>query len=1525
MLPIEYNGLEVAIIGMSGKFPGADNVDQLWENLMKEVESISFFTENELKEAGVSENLYRDSNYINAKGYIKGAEFFDFEFFGYSPIEAQIMDPQIRLFHQVVYNALEDAGYPPEKYNEQIGLFCGATSNFLWEVKNKFENSSVNDNSLLKDLLSDKDLLSMRISYCLNLSGPSVTLFNACSTSMVSIHMACRALIGGDCGIALAGGISLANNKKEGYLFEEGMTVSSDGHTRAFSDNGRGFVPGNGCGVVVLKLLEDAITDGDHIYAVIKGSSINNDGKRKIGFSAPSVEGQCDVIKSALKISEVDPATISYVECHGSATAVGDPIEIEALKRAYDVKSLGSIAIGTIKTNIGHLDAAAGVSGIIKTSLCLKHKIIPASLFYNKSNPNIDFENSPFYVNTKTKDWQNSKHLLRAGVNSFGQGGTNVHAILEEVPKIEPSSEGREYKLLLISGKTLTAADNNTISLGLYLRKHPDINLADAAYTLQVGRQCFKNRRMFLCRNIEEGIKILECTDGIKANSIKEGKSNIVFMFPGQGSQYVNMGRELYEKESYFRNEFDKCFEIFKRYENYDIKDVLYPHINSDSVKDIDKTSITQPVLFIFEYVLARMLMNLGVRPDCMIGYSIGEYTAACIAGVFTFEDALRLLLVRGKLMECEPDGSMLSVPLNEKELLPFLDETISLAVVNGASCIISGEKVKIDIFEEKMKSQKILCMRIGVSHAGHSKNMSVILDEFAKEFKQVKLNIPLIKYISGITGNWIKDSEATSWEYWVNHIVKTVRFSQGVLKLAEKESVIFIEIGPGRDLGSMIRRHIEKKTHHIVNLIRNNQMKISDLKYFTQRLGELWLYGVNINWANYYIDERRLRIPLPGYNFDNQKFETTIDVSKIANDLFKRYRKDYVKIKHNISDWYNSPSWKSSPLLDTISSKNASTKNTYLMFVTNDSLSIEFSNMLKKIGHVFFEVKIGNSFSVDGNIIYINPENDSDYILLCDTLKKCEFKVDRLLHLWSYGCNSDCCFDSVNHIEVVRGYKSTLKIIQLLESILMIDCKIIHITSNMNNVLGLEQVYAERSMLKPLLITISQETGLFTKLFDIDNDIDKSKIEMIIKMIISDYESEDNNKFIVYRNGIRWRETYEQLNLGVIDKSGAFKKGGIYILTGGFGRIGLDIAEYIGKEYKAKLVLVSRSIFPPREDWESWIINNPSNDKTTTRIKLFQEIELAGGQIFVHNCDVSDSVSMECIFNQTEQNIGAINGVFHLAGVVESKYNLPINNITQEVIDEHFRAKLDGVVVLNKLLKSRNVDFCLITSSMSTILGGMKLGAYGASNIYMNSYVSNIADKSIPWLLVCIHEWTSSRYDDVKDEKRFCNISEEKKNRLESILQIHNKGVSYVIEFSEDIEDAASIWVNNNLLLTHIEGISKEQESGNFAKYNRPHLTYDYVEPSTEIEKKIALLWRGFFKYERIGILDDFFELGGDSLKAMTILAHLQKEFSFRITVKDFFDRPNIKLLSEYIDNILTIKSNSKFTDDDKRKVVEL
>jgi amino acid adenylation domain-containing protein len=876
----------IAIIGLAGRFPGASGVEEFWENLRNGVESISHFSDAEL-EVRDAARVTADPGYVKAHSVLEGVDLFDAEFFGIYPQEAKLMDPQHRVFLESCWEAMEDAGYDASRDPSTTGVFAGCSPNsyFLRQVASGSQYledyTGAYQVGFYPTMLGTiADTLATRVAYKLNLRGPAMTLVTACSTSLVAISQACKSLLTYECDQALAGGVSITFPQKRGYQYQSGGMVSPDGHCRPFDADAQGTVFGSGAGVVLLKRLEEAVSDGDHIYAVIRGSAINNDGAAKVGFTAPSVDGQSRVIAMAQAAAEVDPRTISYIEAHGTGTPLGDPIEVAALTRVFraSTDAKGICAIGTAKANVGHLDVASGVTGLIKTVMALKHRQIPPQIHFRSANPKLDLESSPFYVNTSLKEWVSADDgPLRAGVSAFGVGGTNAHVVLEEAPAMPATTPAEAPQVLTLSARTATALDAMTARLAKYLERHPELDLADVAYTLQVGRTQFSHRRTIVGQDSAEVSQALLRMDPQRVSTRinKRENASVQFLFPGQGAQQIGMARGLYESEPVFRSHLDHCAELLKPLINIDVRTVLYPASEDAAAREtLQSTSLAQPAIFAVEYALARLWIAWGIEPQAMVGHSVGEFVAACLADVFSLEDALSLVAARGLAMQSVAPGAMLSVRMPEAEIRKLLNGKLSLAAINSPHlAVVAGPFEAITALEKDLEQLSIVSRRLSTSHAFHSWMMDDVVGPFTEQVRRVRLKSPRIPYVSTVTGTWISADQATDPEYWGSHLRQPVLFSKAICELAQTPGRVFLEVGPGATLSTLVRQILPPSADFSVVSSLPPGASPSDAASLQAALGALWLAGVQPRWADVHRPGIRRRVSLPTYPFEKSRF----------------------------------------------------------------------------------------------------------------------------------------------------------------------------------------------------------------------------------------------------------------------------------------------------------------------------------------------------------------------------------------------------------------------------------------------------------------------------------------------------------------------------------------------------------------------------------------------------------------------------------------------------------------------------
>jgi natural product biosynthesis luciferase-like monooxygenase protein len=877
---LEHRG--VAIIGMSGRFPGAGSIREFWENLRDGVESISSLSDADLDAAGVSARRRLNPRYVRSAAVLDGIEYFDAAFFEMAAREAQITDPQHRLFLECAWHALEDAGCDPARYPGEIGIFAGAG-------RNSYFLRNVSGDETLRDTLDDyqiiigseDDYLATRVAFKLDLRGPAVTVQTACSTSLVAVHMACRSLLSGECQMAVAGGVSVRVPQKAGYLYKESGMYSADGHTRPFDARACGTVFGSGIGVVVLKPLAAAQRDGDPIRAVIQGSAVNNDGATKVGYTAPSAVGQAAAVRKALADAHVDPAAIDYVEAHGTGTLKGDPVEMEAIKLALGAGrgADNPCTVGSVKGNLGHLDAAAGITGLIKTVLALEHEALPATVNFERANPACGFDGSPFFVNARSTPWRRGTRPRRAGVTSLGFGGTNAHVILEEAPAAARKNPSRAWHLLVISAKTEAALERSTQNLIEYLRENSEVDLASVAFSLQTGRAEFPWRRIVVCESATDAVAALESLDTSRVATAFCGKLRrpVTFLFPGHGSHAVNMARELYETEPVMRSSIDTCSELFKEFLGVDLREVTFPAPDreDEAAACLEKASYIQSALFMTSYALAMLWKSWGVEPDSVLGYSIGEVVAGTVSGVISLPDAVRMTARRSRMMQELPPGAMVAVALSEEDLRPLVGDDLDIGAINGPEhTTVAGSHEAMAPFLRRLDGQRIPYKAIHVPHGYHSRMMDPIVGPYREVAASVNFRHPEIEFFSSLSGARATAQELADPDYWAREAREAIRFSPAIEALAADEDKIFLEAGPAQLLSKLVRSHPAiSKSHIVLSSCPGSPQPVPEARFVLSTLGRLWLAGQPISWEGVYGGERPVRIALPGYSFERQRY----------------------------------------------------------------------------------------------------------------------------------------------------------------------------------------------------------------------------------------------------------------------------------------------------------------------------------------------------------------------------------------------------------------------------------------------------------------------------------------------------------------------------------------------------------------------------------------------------------------------------------------------------------------------------
>ncbi len=1563
----------LAIIGISLRVPGAQQLEQFWQNLRNGVESITHFDDETLRAAGIPEEFLNDPHYVKAYGLLKGVEEFDASFFDLTAREAEVMDPQHRLFLECAWEVLEHAGYDSISYPGRIGVYAGAGLNSYL-----IRNLSSNFDSILETIggwamvmSNDKDFIPTRVSYKMNLTGPSVCVGTGCSSSLVAVAMGCQSLLNYQSDMVLAGGVTIQLPQVTGYWYQPGGIMSPDGHCRAFDARAQGTLDANGVGIVLLKRLEDALADGDCIHAIIKGFAINNDGAAKVGYTAPSVDGQAKVVEEALMMADVNADTISYVEAHGTGTGLGDPIEVAALTQAYrrSTTKTGYCALGSVKSNLGHLDTAAGVASLIKTVLALKHRQIPPSLHFEQPNPNIDFANSPFYVNNQLTEWQTQSGLpRRAGVSSLGIGGTNAHVVLEEAPSQSPSGPSRPWQLLPLSAKTASALETMTQNLlaflsleglgklregdplladlaflsleGLGKLREGNSLLADIAYTLAVGRRPFQYRRLVFCQTVEQAKKALQTNSpqSVFTHSSPEGKPRpVIFMFPGLGSEYPKMTAELYREEPLFREPIDKCAELLKPHLKWDVRDVLGMREGQSYALDSSTAPVT---LFVVEYALAQLWMSYGIQPDAMLGYSQGEYVAACLAGVVSLEEALAMMAYATTLLPQLTEGRMLSILQPELVVRSWLGPELSLAAVNGVSqCIVSGTPSAVQKLQEQLLSQQVQCYLMTARKPLHSYLMTPLMVPLLEKIQTLSLQPPKIPWLSSITGTWMTPQQATDPRYYTQVISQTLRFSDTVQRLFQEEKeAILLEVGPGQVLSPLILQHPDRPPEQqVLSTLKPPQYGQPELSSVLTTLGRLWVAGVEVNWTAFYANEQRQRVPLPTYPFEKQRY--WIEPNQGGNGAWDApyANPEMVVKKSDIANWFYVPSWRRLPISNLTS---ITSKASWLVFLTPaDDLTSLLVEQLTQAGQEVITVQSGTRFAQLGPQRYVlNPSQPGDYQTLLTTLHSVGKVPSQIVHSWLLTENLTGLQDLSGLIEtgpskenltgledlsglrretvlMEKGFYSVLYLcLALAKQIWTTPLTLTIIANHLQEVIGTESLCPDKSPVLGLLKVIPQEYPHITcRSLDVEEPATKSDKERLVKQLLLELQTTSIHRTIAYRGTHRWVQTFEPISLPAEASSPGlpFRQGGVYLITGGLGQIGLLIAEYLAKTFQAKLILLGRTQLPPKAEWTQWLATHEETDNVSHKLRKVQHLETLGGEVLLASVDVSNLLQMQAVFTQTEAQWGTVHGVIHAAGIVGKASVRTIADTDRAYCEQHFQGKIEGLKVLAEVLQNRTPDWVLLFSSLSPILGGLGFAAYAGANTFMDAFVNQRHSQGTEFLekTPFLPRWISVNWDDLEfDDKPVDHAKMGAQLRslaisFQEFLEVWPRVVacsaseSRLIVCATPLQPRIDQWVEFDVIARQTATEAKSQ-----ARHARPNLLNPYVPSRDELETALVVIWERLLGMSPIGIYDNFFELGGNSLLITQMVSHIRKTFQVELSLTQLFEEPRVADFAEQI-----------------------
>jgi phthiocerol/phenolphthiocerol synthesis type-I polyketide synthase E len=1469
----DYPAHSVAIVGLAGRFPGARDLEELWRNIREGVESLETLSDADLEAAGVDSRLSTAPAYVRKATTLEGADLFDAGFFGMAPREAQILDPQQRVFLECAWEALEHAGHVPGPGACSVGVYAGAGMNtyLLTQImRNPELMAAVGGYQLM--LGNDKDFLCTRVSYKLDLHGPSVTLQTACSTSLVAVVMACRALERGECDLALAGGVSIPSPQRTGYLYEPGMILSPDGHCRPFDIHAAGTRPSAGCGVVALKRLADARADGDTIHAVILGAAINNDGAGKAGFTAPSVEGQVEAVVAAQTLAGVSARSIGYIEAHGTGTPLGDPIEIAALTQVFRASTpdVGFCRLGSLKANLGHLDAAAGVAGLIKTVLVLKNRAFPPLVNFTAPNPELRLEDSPFRASATAQAWESDGGPRLAGVSSFGIGGTNAHVVLREPPQRTSRAAPREAHLLVLSARTPSALQAMSENLRAYLVANPQVDLGDVECTLQTGRRTFPHRRALVVRTVDEAVAALSDSERQPGfTSHHEGAArSVAFLFSGQGSQFAGMTAGLYRSESVYREAIDRCARTLDSMLGEDIRRVMF---ETDAGGRINETRLAQPALFAAEYALAQLWKSWGVEPVAMLGHSIGELVAAHLAGVMSLEDVLTIVAARGRLMQSLPAGGMAAVHLAPSELRSHLPAGVEIAAINApAVCTVSGPTDAVSLAMQRLRAAGVETRQLHTSHAFHSAMMEPALEPFTRLLETIALEPPRIPYISNVTGTWITVEQARSPAYYAQHLRQTVQFAAGVAALGSDSRTLLLEIGPGNALTTLARMSLGLgSAKRVIQSIGRAGEDRADAATLREAVGRLWLAGAHIDFAGMHAGGLR-RIPLPTYPFERTKYgvepaRPTHMTSASAALQSARGSK--------LEDWVFTTAW----TLSSVSLEDAvCLQGTWLVSGEGDELSKAVIQRLEAAGAQAIEILPDSAEEIGAVLARLRGAKHAG---------ESSVTIAGAIHLWGLGDTSS----------PERSYQNLVALGIALGNGASSAVRIVHVSANAESVLD-EPVRqpAGALALGPVLVLPVEVPNLQMSIVDLDASSGALDTQTVAAALVLEAALPHAGQQSAWRLRRRWLKHFERLELPRSGERLPVTPGGVYLVTGGLGGIGLSLSGWLAESFKARLLLTSRS------------------GLTADTMAAVRALEAAGSEVIVAAADAADEAAMSHALALAIRRWGRINGVIHCAGNSGSGKLAALTNAAEARTT--FGPKVGGLDVLVALLGQTPLDFVALMSSINSVVGAAGVCDYAAANAVLDSFAQGNAHPRA-WRHVVSFNWDAWR-----DKGMALNVVVPPSQRamrkayvesgipstvgIEAFARglasgrrrvvVDSHGMLAAIAMQRLVPRTASTAVNDPIA----EPVERSASTG-----ERPALSTEFAEPHSGRERQLAAIWSELLGVEPVGRHDDFFELGGHSLLATRVLTRVQESLGVVLQLRDVFDAPTVMALARRID----------------------
>ncbi len=1309
---------DIAVVGMACRLPGAADLEAFWRMLHEGRDARRVLDDDHLRALGVPEEALADPDFVKAAMLLDDIDKFDAPFFGFSPRDAALFDPQHRVWLEVCWEAFEHAGHVPERFAGRVGVFAGCGMD-TYLLHNILTNPDLVRNIgmfLVRHTGNDKDFLATRTSYQFDLRGPSINVVTACSTSLVAVHQAVQSLLAGECDMALAGGVTILVPQDRGYHFKEGEVLSPDGHCRSFDADSKGTIFGSGAGVVVLRRLADALADGDRIHAVIAASAINNDGARKVSYLAPSVDGYAECVAEALALADIPAENVQYIEAHGTGTSVGDPIEVEALTQAFRATTsrTGYCGIGSVKTNIGHLDTAAGIAGFLKVVLAMQHGELPASLNYRRPNPLIDFPKSPFYVTAERREWPRPAGGERiAGVSSLGVGGTNAHVLVRDAAT-QPAAPAvlypRRCHLLPISGKGEAAAVGNATSMATWLRAYGDAELADVAWTVQHGRKPFSHRGFAVGDGATALADALAAPDWkAQLKRAADRAPSVVFLFPGGGAQYPGMARGLYEHEPVFRREADACLAALPEHRRAQVRALLFGDQTApEHGEQLERPTLALPALFLVEYSLALTLMSFGIEPDALLGHSMGEYVAACLGGTMTLQQGMQIVLLRGELFEQAQQGAMLTVAMSADEVIALGEGDVSLAAANAPHLsVLAGAVATIDRLEAKLKTRNVDCQRVHIHVAAHSHLLDPILDRFREGLRAMTLQPAKKAWVSNVTGDWIDAQRAADADYWVEHLRRTVRFQDGVATLLAGGDRVFVEIGPGKALSSLVRMHERAaKSPALVSLPHPKDQKPAD-QFALEAVGRLWQLGVEVDWRALHGGVARRRVPLPTYAFQRQRHWIEPGARVAHEGVLRNEHETTPPTRLPNSEWLRQPVFRHQELPAGVTANPAAT-----WLCLGDG---ELSRAM-----VAAAVAAGGKAAILGHAAAEGHEAAAWTAPLDDAAA-----IARALTQITAAVGTPT---RVLFAESLAQHDATTLVTMLVatwqalgRADLTTGVRALGVISGAMRVAGEPITAPDRAAVAGFLRVVPREfDGVRARCVDVDAAV-LAEPAGLAAALRREIEAADAPLCVARRgSGRHVLELAAGPEVAPVAAS-PWRERSVQIVTGGLGGIGMIVADHLARRAKARLVLVGRRGLPPRELWDEWL-HQRDGDRQSDLIRRVREFESYGAEVEVVAADVADAAAMQRVVAVAKARFGGVHGVVHAAGVLDDG----LIATRQRAQSERMLApKLLGARALDAATATIPLDSFVVFGSTSGLAGIPGQCDYAAANAALDAFAT--------------------------------------------------------------------------------------------------------------------------------------------------------------------------------------------------------